>query len=318
MVTKTTVQGHTYFQRVPLSGYYWREMLTMRRGKSLLEDMLSWDETAYCREYDPLQDEPALFLTLAETKGDRDSVLTFVNKYGRLNLGPDPWIELARAQRVINTLEDYQSALGWLRQRVTIWRHAVAGEVEPLREYISWQRGRLVLRGLLDRSSQPVTEAGPPPGSEKWHQQLSQEISDRLVEDDVIGAAYSFVTREISLQLLGARPSLIYLPAERRVSFSFGIYTLWGAMMLQFAEAIAGQHDYQRCAVCSRWFELAPGVNRSDRTTCSDSCRQKRQKQRRLRALALHAEGKPPREIAREVGSDVQTVRGWIERAREQ
>jgi hypothetical protein len=311
-------------QSVPLSGYKWKATLVAWGGKmSTGPPVLSWDRASYTREYDPLADEPALFLTLAETKGDADSILTFVNEYGMLDVAPERSVPHSAAAGVTNALVDYQRAIGWLRQMVGIWRHATAGDVESLRRHISWEHGRLVLRGLLDWDRQPVTEAGPAVGTDEWHRRYSESIhsdlhSGDIAQGDVVGVAYSLLAREITLQLGGAMPSLFYLAAERRAVFSFGIYTLWGALMLQFAQAIASQHDYRHCAVCTRWFMVAPGFNRSNRTTCSDTCRQKLYKQRRERALALHGEGKQPREIARELGSDVKTVRGWIERAKEQ
>lgn len=88
-------------------------------------------------------------------------------------------------------------------------------------------------------------------------------------------------------------------------------------IVLHLAEAIGGQHDDQRCVSCSSWFELAPGVNRADRLTCSDSCRQPHYRMRKEKAVEMHAQGKPLREIAQEIDSDVQTIKGWLSRRRE-
>src|SRR5579872_2624654 len=88
--------------------------------------------------------------------------------------------------------------------------------------------------------------------------------------------------------------------------------TLFAALCLQFALALAGNKNYQQCVSCGKWFELLPGVNRADRQTCSQTCRTRVYRQRKERALALHAEGKTARAIARELEAKVDAVVKWI------
>jgi DNA-binding NarL/FixJ family response regulator len=79
------------------------------------------------------------------------------------------------------------------------------------------------------------------------------------------------------------------------------------------ARAIDGDRRYQQCPVCRRWFELTPGVHRADKLTCSQACRTRAYRHRQEKAVQLHAEGRTVRQIAKEIGSDVKTVRGWIQ-----
>jgi hypothetical protein len=87
---------------------------------------------------------------------------------------------------------------------------------------------------------------------------------------------------------------------------------LFAALCLQFALALAGDKNYQRCASCGKWFELLPGVNRADRQTCSQTCRTRLYRQRKERALALHAQGQTARAIARELDANLDAVTKWI------
>jgi hypothetical protein len=87
---------------------------------------------------------------------------------------------------------------------------------------------------------------------------------------------------------------------------------LFAALCLQFALALADNKNYQRCASCGKWYELLPGVNRADRQTCSQTCRTRVYRQRKERAIALHAEGKTARAIARELDAKVGAVQKWI------
>jgi hypothetical protein len=88
--------------------------------------------------------------------------------------------------------------------------------------------------------------------------------------------------------------------------------TLFAALCLQFALALAGSKHNQQCVSCGKWNELLPGVNRADTQTCSQTCRTRVYRQRKQRAVALHAEGKTARAIARELEAKVDAVQKWI------
>jgi hypothetical protein len=87
---------------------------------------------------------------------------------------------------------------------------------------------------------------------------------------------------------------------------------LFAALCLQFALALAGNKHFQQCVSCGKWYELLPGVNRADKQTCSQTCRTRLYRQRKLRALALHAEGKTARAIAHEQEAKPDAVAKWI------
>lgn len=92
---------------------------------------------------------------------------------------------------------------------------------------------------------------------------------------------------------------------------------LAGLLWLECARTFSGQYEERTCKWCGEPMALGGerGTNRK-RETCSDTCRQKLHQQRRKHALALHADGMKPGAIAREVGSNTQTVSGWLRAAR--
>src|SRR5262249_36838218 len=90
---------------------------------------------------------------------------------------------------------------------------------------------------------------------------------------------------------------------------------LLDALWLHLAHSLTGRPEYRQCEVCRRWFQVDRG--RSDRQTCSDSCRVKAYHQRKRRALAQHAAGWRVARIGKEGGSDSDTVRKWISQQRE-
>jgi DNA invertase Pin-like site-specific DNA recombinase len=61
--------------------------------------------------------------------------------------------------------------------------------------------------------------------------------------------------------------------------------------------------------------ELAP-ANRAERQPCSDPCRVPAYRARQEQARELASAGKTAREIAKELGSTVDTVKKWINKGR--
>jgi hypothetical protein len=89
--------------------------------------------------------------------------------------------------------------------------------------------------------------------------------------------------------------------------------TLMVAMKLQLVLSIVEHKHYRTCEQCQKPFEVTPQVNRSDRIYCSDNCRVKAYQRRRKQAIALRHAGRTLREIAKAVGSDMATVKKWVE-----
>jgi hypothetical protein len=107
-------------------------------------------------------------------------------------------------------------------------------------------------------------------------------------------------------------------PHARQPSLCLRPKSLIDALYLQFGLSILGNKTYQCCPACGRWFELAPGVGRADKLACSVSCRMKLYRQRQRRARELRAKGWALSKIARELGSDVNTVKNWISQEKEE
>jgi hypothetical protein len=89
---------------------------------------------------------------------------------------------------------------------------------------------------------------------------------------------------------------------------------LAAAIWLQLALVVSGTKTLRQCQGCGKWFEV--GEARSDKVYCGDACRKQAHQEKRLRACRLHESGKRPKEIAVEVGVDVDQVRKWVAKKR--
>jgi hypothetical protein len=298
---------------VPVSGFRWSDFVEREEWRTD-EPVLVYDHMAPRRTFEPLRDERALFRNFAETEPKPDSILAFANRYGLLGKGVESSASFFHKQGGrerpeafwVEGLSAWQQAILRFRFLVTLWQLARTNDRKGLERFISWNQGRVnVAEELYDGFFGPVS--------------LENCVSEAKVErGDTIGAALVIVQTHLNYALGEfVSPWLYWDTSARRSRLSFRVPSLWAAILLQFAEAVGGSHNYQRCAACSQWFELAPGINRANRLTCSDSCRQRFYRLRQDRAVELHQQGKTVREIARALGSDVATVKGWINKRKE-
>jgi hypothetical protein len=271
------------------------------------------------RRWEPFDEEPALFRIFAETDPTPEGILGFVNRYGPL-LGPANFFGSADAQSV----GAIRCMILWLRHLLHLWDSIEDNDLKALRQIVQFRNGTIYFQKVLMQAASghahyrldwnPARTRATP--GKAW-----LEATPPFSLSDVRALAMLCLSGELGSEL-HADCRIVVRPQVRvgvvqeydRPAFVIAPTSLWGLLVLQFAKAVEGERRYQRCAVCRRWFLLAPGINRADRQTCSGTCRNRLYFQRQQRAREMHAQGKTPREIARELGSDVKKVRAWIKK----
>jgi hypothetical protein len=282
--------------------------------------------------YQPLSEFEflGLFRVFSEVKLTRESILEFANEYSALGLPcpgflDHPWPEAFQGE----TLEDWAGHIERMRQAVEIWDLLRAEDKNGLRRLISW-RHRTRQDGTPRSGplwwwyrSHPGTAApnvnlrsGPPwPG----------EYTDTILAvpgvwepGDLMTPARFFLAKWVTDALQGvASPELRFDRDSRRLKLQIIPKTLLAAMWVQFARAIDTDKTYRRCKACTRWFEVSAGNSRTDRQFCSDPCKSRDYRAKKQEAIRLRGEKWTPKQIAKQLGTDVETVKGWINRAKE-
>jgi hypothetical protein len=131
--------------------------------------------------------------------------------------------------------------------------------------------------------------------------------------DDPLGSAMLFVQEVINSHIGGkVAPSLIWDEQCTRLEFRAIPNNLLGMLWLQAAENITQRKKYRQCQQCAKWFELVPKVEKKGKDHCSSACRSKAYRKRQLKARQLHAEGESLHRIARDLRTELETVRGWL------
>jgi hypothetical protein len=230
----------------------------------------------------------ALFRDFADLDGTAEAVLGFANRYGRLGRAKD---------HTMDYLDVWRDRSDQMRQLVTLGDALSGGDEKTNRDAL----GTLTeeeLRAVAERRNKPGAR-GTPPG--------------------ITAGEYAHVAlARIGYVLLTRRGFFENLTLEGDWGPKGGVWArfrhdhLWGFLLFQFGMSLIEGRRFRRCEGCGKWFPLAPSVNRADRTTCSDSCRYQQYRRRRLRAIEMHDAGKTAKQIAKELGSEVNAVKGWV------
>jgi hypothetical protein len=260
------------------------------------------------KQYDPLRDRKyaGLFRQFADVPPTREGVQAFANQYGLLGCGPLLLLAPGRVRQG-ETLDTWQAEITAMHRVLTLWNLLERGNEEGLRRYIRWEKD-----GKVVYESQ----------SKEW---TLDGFSFR--SPDVVQPALTFIALEVNKRL---SPSVVMEPEQEpptcRVTPSLALLTgnrlqiritpdnLLGALWWQCAQAIDGHRSYRRCDQCGTWFEVAPQAEKRNRLFCSDACRVKAYRLRQEEARKLHSQKVSLKEIAKRLGTDTTTAKGWIKR----
>jgi hypothetical protein len=281
--------------------------------------------------YAPLQEKIALYRELSAAAPTPDGILAFANRYGHLGKNAEEGAEVEAADGVsprrfaaVERLKEWRNVIVWLREAVRLWDLVRAKDDRRLAEVIRW-----VAPGVVRYEAPPeVSEAlGARPRSQvpederrncKGWDIFSSTPGGEYLKSSTRHGDVRIPTTLFVLGLINERlpalvgPCLFYDHKRHRAVRQDMPLSLLGAIYLQFASAVLEQTVPRTCPTCGRWFDVAPGTSRADRIFCSSSCRIRNFRERQRQALQLHAEGRTPQQIARQLDATVKSIKGWI------
>jgi hypothetical protein len=238
----------------------------------------------------PLRDHTGLFRNFASIAPSPEGILAFANQYGNLILNcpilawQEESLAMQRAVRVWDLLrpDDFTTLKHYFQ-----WQQ-VTGEWY---EQLPMQQARSVFyefclyKRILILDSHPEAVAVRPPRypirrakepiAWRW---LPLKKSDAMIEKiDAAVAAKAYLQQVINDRSeKHVESRLVWSEAKTLVRILVP-RSLLGAIWLQFEKSIMGNKEYRACGGpgCSKVFEIAPGINRTDKHYCSDLCRVK-------------------------------------------
>jgi hypothetical protein len=309
---------------VPMNGHKWIQARVHGDEEDgpqwVLTEGLAIGDNYNARFYAPLKakEYAGLFRTFANLRyEDRDAILDFANRFGQLGIRTliDTVIE-RDGKRLMSgggeTWQDWMHQIVEMRLAVAIWDMIEARDLSGLSRHVQWtERGWCY--DSLDLSHDSSGKAMPP-GSPVRRLTWIPPVLDLFKPDDVLMPASFLVQRWINDYLKQASPQLRYdLDRGKRV-LQIIPDSLLGAMWLQFAQAIDGNRKHRACKECGRWFEISTEETglRVNRVFCSDPCKSRDYRRRKQMAQQLKAEGNAIATIAKELDTDIETIRKGV------
>src|SRR5262245_21694274 len=277
------------------------------------------------RRYAPLRRYPALFREFAAVTPTQEGILLFANEFG--NLREQPLLRDPEGARDSSWSVGGETYAVWrreifdMRHVVTLWDMVQRGDVDGLSRQIRWDKDERWGKDLVLFDSHPELKPKrkPKPPDERARKLIAfgggipESWRHASGQEHFVGPAIDYIQQVTNRDLeggvspkldggaRGGHPTLRYVPNS-----------LSGALWLQVAEAISGKKIYRICEVCGRAFEVRPETTRSDRVYCRAACRTRAYRTRQDKARQMYAAGKTLRAIAKELGSDIETVKKWV------
>lgn len=91
--------------------------------------------------------------------------------------------------------------------------------------------------------------------------------------------------------------------------------SLLGMFAAMFLTDLTEGREVRTCVVCSKVFVSGAHAAKYCSVTCRSRITKRRLRENMAKARRLHSQGRSPTVIAKKLGSDVKTVRGWIKKA---
>jgi hypothetical protein len=319
-----------FFWEVPKAGHRWIQTHAMDQSPDLRWTYLTpahstGSQRVLTLRYHPLAAYSGLFRNFAATGPDADAIKAFADRFGMLggnrrkrivlhDQGRDGKHPMGFGEHV----DDWVKEIMVMRLAVDLWESARRADTDYLRRMISWapEDARVSI------NTHPELQQGQVPRKPAYvhraviaDERLDPEILARFVPGDPIGPALHCMQSLINEHLHHrASPRLLWEQDRDRLGLYIVPEGLIGALWLQFARAVERDAQFRQCTECTTWFEVAPGRGRADKQFCSTACRTRAYRKRQTEAVRLHGEGRSIEEIAYQLQSDPETVRGWIER----
>jgi hypothetical protein len=295
MVTKDAFAPPVRFAwRISRAGYRWTIDTKRKRVLCAADaDTRGWSNAQNAIEYNPLEKRTGLFREFSALKPTEAEVRTFANMFGLLEAEPnlDPPSTRSPLRVHGEDLNFWKIEIERMKFAVDLWDAWLTDDrqnlVRPMAKAVRY-RSRFGLSPGFHPNDIDIAIDAIETISETTDQNLAQRVRTR------------FVAQGNSL-----RPKVILEPQS-----------LLGAMWLQFAAAVDARKAFLKCARCGAPFEVSRDVagRRTDARFCSDRCRVGYYRDRIDQARRLGAKGMTAGRIARELGTDTDTVRGWLSR----
>jgi len=303
-----------FYCKVPEGGFTWVHHAitkTNRPGR-----YLTFGAPSRVRSVSPLS-ETGLFRRFADLAPTEEAIQRFASSFGFLRSFADAESLLIQTPSGETKpgkgelFETWFEEIQDMKAMVRLWDATKAGDMAVLSDFIEWTEVDSGDRGFVYYRRQPFS-------SFKAYEIASKERDPEHYASfqtwDLVQPALFALQRLVNekLRTHGGVPKLLWTNGKHpALKMRLAPNTLIAVLWLQFAYGIEGDRVYRQCEMCGKWFEVATTL-REDAKFCQNACRSKSYRGRQKEARELHAQGMTVAAIAKQLGSDVKTVKGWV------
>jgi hypothetical protein len=282
--------------------------------------------------YHPLE-HSALFRVFADVEPTKGAIIRFASRYGLLGRPLLRCEEESPARVQGEPLGKWYRQLGLMRLVTVIWECLRSSDQDRLANHVRWvSRSEVIAINppvtQTSQESEPSVDALGAKNQAKSFQPAPYVIASadrepelimRFAYGDIVGPAISalrkipneWLKQEVAAQLVEGRGDAS-LGCPPPLALGTGPTSLLGVLWLQFATAVSENKHYRRCDYCQAWSEVSPREANAERHYCSTAHRMKAYRERQAEAQRLANAGEAVETIAEKLGSDTETIRGWI------
>ena len=287
------------------------------------------DRAAGRRDIHAYEAPDNLFDIFAKTSETKEGIKAFADEYGELGFEIGKGAERFPDDAVSGSnfpgelLSSWRQAIASMRSATELWQ-AIAearnyGDESALSRYVKWD----LARGRVSVSNRDPTHWRGGASERSW---LGRDDARRAFgafrRGELIRPAQEFLREELLGRLAGSLSVLVdwadWNTANSKLVRSLRPNSLLALLWLQFADALTGAIEFRLCKRkgCGKLIQISrePGGSRTNRQTCSDSCKVRLYQERVRTVIKSFDQGKAPEEIAKSLKTELSTVRGWIAR----
>lgn len=295
---------------VSTGGYITTQAKTIvqKQTEEYLTDECPVNELPNVSYYDPFKKTPELFRTFGSTEPSVDGALTFAVQYGLLgrpygdSIYPSGWESPMPVYG--ERLTSWILEICRMRDALFLWDILRDNDTKALSQHI------VAKKGLLHFKPEKILPKEIGEIRKYYTESLVICKDNAAMHENIRRPARLYLEKVINENLEFTQPQLKWIRGEPELITEPGY--LLSALWAQFALALKGGKEYRKCIQCMSWYEVSSNSRGKNKAYCSDACKSKAYRDRKIRAKELFKQGTGVKEIAKQLETDVYYVSKWI------
>lgn len=227
------------------------------------------------RRVNILENHPALFRTFADLV-NQEEIISFALSFGLLRYGETIHFRDSENPEPNELFSYWKREIAAVRTALALWDAAREQNFKELKKIITSKVGQVakytVSHPKIGCKSSGVIAGNPLRRDRIRHTQPGGQIH----------LAQFAVSDLINKHIRGRASPVARYDGEGSFSLEFKPHSLAGALWLQLAQSVNNNTDFRGCSECGTWIEIRPPATRETKQFCSNACKQKAYRKRRV------------------------------------